>query len=190
MRNTAFTFLIGLVLLAYSCVSFETRIIRKEISKIRDSDIANLDGKFSSMSFKFCSKKGEYEYLERELLMELNREKLSPPHPQTIESYYVKLIGLDTLWIQGLDTSGSVVMDYKFPGYIKNGFFYLNNKFVDCNGIPYIIGGCRTEKTRITLSKDKDLIVQSAIDNSGAFLLIIGTGYTYNIATFFKPVNN
>ena len=78
--------------------------------------------------------------------------------------------------------------NYTFDGKLKNGYFYLNNKQVEFNGIPYLLGGSSSEKRRIGISKDNDLIVQTAIDHTGAFLLIIGTGYSYNVATFFKEI--
>jgi hypothetical protein len=87
-----------------------------------------------------------------------------------------------------VDFNGSIITNYKYDGKLKNGFFYLNNKKVKFNGIPYLFGGSRSEKTRIGLSKNNDLIVQTAIDNTGAFLLIVGSGYSYNIATFFIEV--
>jgi len=66
-------------------------------------------------------------------------------------------------------------------GKYKKGMFYLDNKFLECHGVPYIFGGCNNNKRRIGLTKNGNLLVNEAIDNSGALLLIIGAGYSYNI---------
>ena len=141
---------------------------------------------FSSISYKYCMDKGKFKLGESELISTLNRSNDKFADSIRCKSYNIKFANVKTILVQGIDTDDNTVSNYTFEGKLKNGFFYLNNKQVEFNGVPYLLGGSRSEKTRIGLSKDNDLIVQTAIDNTGAFLLIIGSGYSYNVATFFK----
>ncbi len=68
----------------------------------------------------------------------------------------------------------------------KNGFFHLDNKLRKCHGLPYILGGCFIRKTRLGLSNSGDLILNNAVDNYGAFMLILGFGYRYNVAYLYR----
>jgi hypothetical protein len=73
-------------------------------------------------------------------------------------------------------------------GKLRSGLFYLDNKFLKRNGIPYLAGGYTHHKTRIGLSKNNGLMVNYAYDNSGALLLIIGAGSSYNLGYHYKRI--
>ncbi|WP_149206403.1 hypothetical protein [Flavobacterium johnsoniae] len=59
--------------------------------------------------------------------------------------------------------------------------FYLDNKFSKCTGIPYFLGGCQSNKRRIGLSKNGNLLVNEADSNNGAFLFLFWAGTDYNL---------
>jgi hypothetical protein len=132
--------------------------------------------------------KGIFKPEKTDLIMKLNRLSSHKSDTANCKSYKIKFISADTLLVQGIDFNDSIVTNTKFDGKFEDGFFYLNNKMIEFNGIPYILGGSGSEMTRIGLSKNNDLIVQTAIDHTGAFLFVFGAGYSYNIATFFKQI--
>ncbi len=72
------------------------------------------------------------------------------------------------------------IVDTVIGGKLKEGMFYLNNKDLTINGIPFLIGGYESDKRRIGITKDNNLIVNTAIGNEGGVLFIIGAGYQYN----------
>ena len=76
-----------------------------------------------------------------------------------------------------------VIKDTLLAGKYKKGMFYLDNTFLECRGIPYLFGGCTHSKRRVGLTKSGNLLVNEAVDSSGALLIIIAAGYSYN-ATF------
>jgi len=176
------------VILTAGCASYENGLIRKERVKLAVETINSFNMTFSSKSYKYCLDKGKFESKESDLISVLNRSNEKFADSIRYKSYKITFTNIDTILVQGVDFNDSAVTNYIFDGKLKNGFFYLNNNQVEFNGVPYLLGGSRSEKTRIGLSKDNDLIVQTAIDNSGAFLLIIGSGYSYNVATFFKEI--
>lgn len=55
----------------------------------------------------------------------------------------------------------------------KDGYLYLKNKNVGFFGVPYIFGALDIKKSRITIGKDKYLVVDFAKHRSAAALLII-----------------
>lgn len=70
-----------------------------------------------------------------------------------------------------------------------NGFFYLDQKTFECVGLPFIIGGCYNCKTRIGLSEDQGLLINKAISNKGALLLVLPSGNSFNLAYNFKRIS-
>lgn len=81
----------------------------------------------------------------------------------------------------------SVRLSFKLQ---SRGMLLLGNKSVTLQGIPYILGGSESEKTRIGLAKDGGLILNHAIDDTGAILFFFMLGYSYNISYHFKRVNS
>ncbi|MBN2779162.1 MAG: hypothetical protein JXR36_16130 [Bacteroidales bacterium] len=176
------------MLLTASCTTYNNGLVRKERVKLSIETMNSFNMTFSSKSYKYCVKKGMFELKEIDLLSQLNISNYKLSNNTSYKSYKVKFISIDTLLVQGVDFNDSIVANYTFDGKLKNGYFYLNNKQVEFNGIPYLLGGSSSEKRRIGISKDNDLIVQTAVDHTGAFLLIFGAGYSYNVATFFKEI--
>lgn len=176
------------MLLTASCATYNNGLVRKERVKLSIETMNSFNMTFSSKSYKYCVKKGMFELKEIDLLSQLNKSNYKLSNNTRYKAFKVKFISIDTLLVQGVDFNDSIVANYTFDGKLKNGYFYLNNKQVEFNGIPYLLGGSSSEKRRIGISKDNDLIVQTAIDHTGAFLLIIGAGYSYNVATFFKEI--
>ncbi|ABQ08044.1 hypothetical protein [Flavobacterium johnsoniae] len=74
-----------------------------------------------------------------------------------------------------------VIKDTLLSGKLKKGMFYLDNKFSKCTGIPYFLGGCQSNKRRIGLSKNGNLLINEADSNNGAFLFLFWAGTDYNL---------
>ena len=70
----------------------------------------------------------------------------------------------------------------------RNGFIKLKNTKTNCQGIPYIFGGCDQKKMRIGFTKNEQMTVQEAVSNTGAFLFVFGTGYSYNAVYIFDAI--
>lgn len=166
-----------------SCASYSAMVPKKE--KLSIEILNTLEKTFLNTSYKDAVKKGDFKSSKRDLLSVLSiSDKVI-----NCKKYSLKLITSDTLLIKGIDSTNKVLFNKKVKGKLKNnGFFNLENPKVVYNGIPYILGGSSSKKTRIGLSTEGDLIVQKAIDHSGAFLLVIGSGYSYNSITYFKKV--
>ncbi|MEH3113006.1 hypothetical protein [Pedobacter terrae] len=81
----------------------------------------------------------------------------------------------------------TVSLSYKLQ---SRGLLLLGNKYTKFEGIPYVLGGSRSEKTRIGLAKDGGLIMNHAVDNTGAVLLFFMAGYSYNASYHFKRINS
>ncbi len=73
--------------------------------------------------------------------------------------------------------------------YKKDGFFYPRKQDLECIGFPFLIGGCYDWKTRIGTSKEGDLIVQKAISNRGALLIVFIRGYGFNLLYGFNRIS-
>jgi hypothetical protein len=70
----------------------------------------------------------------------------------------------------------------------RNGFIKLKNTKTNCQGIPYIFGGCDQKQMRIGFTKNEQMTVQEAVSNTGAFLFVFGTGYSYNAVYIFDAI--
>jgi hypothetical protein len=117
-------------------------------------------------------------------------EELIKRQPDSVGQHQIKLeiTALDKLRVS-LYRKGIIVRDTTFAGKMRNGMFIIKNKYLKCHGVPYIFGGCNNTKRRIGLLKTNNLIINEAIDNSGALLLIIGAGYKLNTAYEFERIN-
>lgn len=67
----------------------------------------------------------------------------------------------------------------------KNGMFYLSDKELEIRGVPYIFGGWYHSKGRMVISKENNLIVNTAISFAGTLLIFVEGG-SYNEAYEFQ----
>ncbi|BDU24384.1 hypothetical protein FLGSB24_11280 [Flavobacterium sp. GSB-24] len=102
-------------------------------------------------------------------------------------SVEVKLINKNTIkFITKKETAK--IDSIELSGKLKNGLFYLDNKFLKRNGVPYLAGGFTNYKTRIGLAKDNGLLVNYAYDNSGAILFLFWAGSAYNLGYHYNRI--
>lgn len=179
----------------FSCASFTKKRFRKEILNLEKVEINKLTGKYSLNPIRRYYSLGKEEAndkipdsLKRNngyyfLTNESYEKKIEFDSLRKNENnYFLSLILENTnkLKMELLENS-KVIKDTVFEGKHKNGMFYIENKYLDCNGVPFLFGGCRNNKRRIGLTKNGNLLINEALSNEGAFLLIIGAGYSYNI---------
>jgi len=179
----------------YSCASFTKKRFRKEIENLNENSISKMNGTYS-----FNPKRRYYSFVKEDandrnpdsltrnnaydfLVNESYQKKKEFDSLRNKENEYQVSLNLEngnTLNVKVLENS-NVIKDTIFTGKYKNGMFYLDNKYLDCKGIPFLFGGCRNNKRRIGLTKKGNLLINEAVSNEGAILLIIGAGHSYNV---------
>lgn len=180
----------------FSCASFSKKGFRKEIENLEETNLTKLNGKYSFYPIKkyIGNNKNQDNNVPDSLKHYdnaydlLNGELAYPPRKIGIDSLFKKeneyQIGLtlenkNKLRVQVFENL-IVIKDTVLTGKHKKGMFYLDNKFLDCWGVPYLFGGCQNNKRRIGITKKGNLLINEAIDNGGAVLLIFAGGYSYN----------
>lgn len=180
-------------MIMFSCATFSKNGFRKKVDKLEETDITKINGDYSFYPLKkYIRDKSPNNDIPDSLrsnnaydfLMNENYQKrIEFDSLRKQENKYqvrLNLIDKKNLKIEVLENLVKI-KDTLLTGKYKKGMFYLDNKFLECHGVPYIFGGCNNNKRRIGLTKNGNLLVNEAIDNSGALLLIIGAGYSYNI---------
>lgn len=182
-----------LSMIMFSCATFSKNGFRKKVDKLEETDITKINGDYSFYPLKkyirdkspnndipdSLRSNNAYDFLMNENYQK-RKEFDSQRKPENKYQVRLNLIDKKNLKIEVLENLVKI-KDTLLTGKYKKGMFYLDNKFLECHGVPYIFGGCNNNKRRIGLTKNGNLLVNEAIDNSGALLLIIGAGYSYNI---------
>lgn len=185
------------------CASYSKRKIRKELDNLEKTDISRLEGNyFINPTKKYYSygktqndnkpdslkNNNAYQFILNTNFRKINiNDNVRKENNKLLLN--IKFKSENLLSIK-LYKDCWIVHDSILSGKYKNGMFYLNNKFLDCNGVPYLFGGCRNNKRRIGLTKKGNLLVNEAVTNEGAVLLIIGTGYSYNLTYEYQRIYN
>ena len=179
----------------FSCASFTKKRFRKEIANLEKVEINKLNGNYSLNPVRRYYSLGKEEpndkipdSLKRNngyyfLTNESYKKKSEFDSLRNSKNEYCLSLILENsnkLKVKLLENS-NVISDTIFEGKHKNGMFYINNKYLDCDGVPFLFGGCRNNKRRIGLTKNGNLLINEAVSNEGALLLIIGAGYSYNV---------
>jgi len=187
-----------LTLFFLGCASFSKKEFRKQSTSLTEKNINELNGKYSFYPIKRFGKRFvnknidslKYTNSYQKIINESWNEKQKFDSILKKESLYsinLKFTEAKKLHISLLE-NGVVLRDTIFNGKLKNGMFYIDNKFLKCKGVPYLFGGCQNNKRRIGLSESNDLIINEAVSNEGAILLIFGAGVRYNSSFKFKRI--
>lgn len=177
------------------CASFSKQSFRKEYDKLSKGNLSDLNGKYMLLPIKnFDNGFSNYESNIDLYSIIVNkpwkteRNKLDSLYYAT-KNYLVNLNLKDkTKLTVRLYENNNLLRDTILTGKLKKGMFYINNTKLDCHGIPYVLGGCSTNKRRIAISKQNNIIVNTAVDNTGAFLFVIGAGHSYNSTYEFEKI--
>jgi len=183
--------------LLLNCASFSNKDFKNDYTKINESELNSFNGKYSFFPIKKFDKKNansdfdlsknvinSYNYSTNEILKFDDRDSILNGQ----NTYYIQLnILTNTELSVELFKNNNSIKKQQIKGELKkDGMFYLDNKHLKCNGIPYLFGGCNNNKRRITLSKNNNLIINEALDNTGALLFLFWAGQSYNGVYEFK----
>ena len=192
IRKTYILSITLIALLFFSCATFSKKQFRKEVKHLKKQSIIELNGDYSFNPTKKYSNlnKIDPEFNNAYQLMVNNNHKdriKFDSIQKNKNEYFINLNiqGDNELRLKVFKNTG-LIKDTIILGKYKKGMFYLDNNFLDCHGIPFIFGGCRNNKRRIGLMKNGNLIINEAVSNEGALLLIFGSGYRYNISYEYK----
>jgi hypothetical protein len=189
--------LLSVSVLLPNCASFSNKDFKNDYTKINESELNSFNGKYSFFPIKKFNKKNansdfdlsknvinSYNYSTNEILKFDDRDSIL--NGQT--TYHIQLNILDDkeLSVELFKNNNSIKKQQIKGELKKDGMFYLDNKYLKCNGIPYLFGGCNNNKRRITLSKNHNLIINEALDNTGALLFLFWAGQSYNGVYEFK----
>ncbi|MBZ4036030.1 hypothetical protein K6T82_14750 [Flavobacterium sp. 17A] len=191
MKSTVLTFLI--ILLFSSCASFSDKMIKENKSALSENDLSKLEGKYELFPDLKYDEKGNATTIDSQesrarynLNYFIKSEKSKFDYSQ---GYVVEVKLLDKNRFQFItQKDNQIIENIEVGGKLKNGLFYLDNKYLKRNGVPYLAGGYDNHKTRIGLSKDNGLLVNYAYDNSGAVLFMFWAGSSYNLGYHYKRI--
>lgn len=202
MENKKLDILITIFLVSVfsSCATFSKKGFRKEIKNLKPETISKLNGNYSFNPVKRYSDYGKPESNDSipDPLMRnnaymylLNKTPNKGEEFDSISSkknnFHINLTieANNLLKIRVLENS-KIIKDTILVGKYRNGMFYVNNNFLKCHGIPYLFGGCSNNKRRIGITKKGSLLINEAVCNEGAMLLLIGAGENYNLTYEYK----
>lgn len=168
-----------------SCAFFKSHLISGERKYLKEEDLASLNSSYEVVGFKGGISKRDIHETRENSAYRLGFSMDTMAFSLKGKRLDIKLLSVDTIQFTFADSKG-VFARFVIPGKLKHGCYYLKNTILECHGLPYILGGCNNEKTRIGLTKNNDLFIQNAVDNTGAFLLIFASGYSYNYVSFYK----
>lgn len=198
MKSTFRIFLILLISISLlNCASFSAKDFKKNYTSINPDNLHLFDGKFSFFPIKKFDKKTEHSNIETlkkyiNLYNFITNESVKFNDIDSIlngkVNYQIelKIISDKELSVE-LFKNNQRIKKQQIKGELKkDGMFYLDNKFLKCTGIPYLFGGCQNNKRRIAISNTNNLIVNEALDNTGALLFLFWAGQSYNSAYEFQ----
>ena len=180
-----------------NCASFSTKDFKNDYTRINESNLLSFNGKYSFYPIKKFDKKdpnsqydisqniiNSYNYITNDILKFDDKDSIV----KGLTEYHIELNLINNTDLDvALFKNNKSIKKQQIKGELKkDGMFYLDNKYLKCNGIPYLFGGCNNNKRRITLSKNNNLIINEALDNTGALLFIFWAGQSYNGVYEFK----
>jgi len=183
--------LIALLLLA-SCASYKSSLIKSRKVKLTENTLDSFEGNFEFYYYAYCVTKDSIWYPltdgHNNLLNSLNRT-----YNDSTDLAYCKCSfpNRNLFSIQCYNENDSCFLSQDFEGKLKsNGFFNLKNQYFKIDRIPFLFGGWNHSKTRIGITNDNELLIQSATDNWGAILVLFGAGISFNKVTYFEKYNS
>lgn len=183
---------IAFCILFSGCASFSDRSIKRHKVKLNKNEISKISGTYQLFPDLAYTKNGVAETLRYQPITEHFHQYISKRgiYFKPSENVTVDVRVMDNNQIRFHFKKDSIIVDgVTLSAKLQSrGLLLLGNKYVEFQGVPYILGGSKSEKTRIGLASDGGLILNHAYDNSGALLLFIGAGLSYDSAFHFKRI--
>lgn len=175
------------------CASFSHgRITGRNVKKLTLDNLNQLTGTYSfSPDFSY-DEKGNPENItgdsEKDYFYQYVAKK--EININSVDKYFITLnyAKRDSISIS-IKKENRTIDSLILPARLQSrGLIKIGKTDVKIHGIPYLLGSSESKKTRIGLGKDGGLIVNHASDYSGALLLIIAAGRSYDFTYHFKRV--
>lgn len=170
------------ILFFQSCASFQ-----KSVSNpvhLNKKNISELNGKYKishieadSIQKKHWTNNNFFREIERKTLKDALRL-------DSLKTYEFELKAIDQKSVNfKFIKNGKVFKEKTLKGkFKKDGYFYLKNRNVEFLGIPYLAGAIHINKSRLSKTKEGNLIFDLTHHQSGAFFLVVfldGTSWKY-----------
>ncbi len=187
MKN--FFLILLLALFFNSCVSFDRKLIKDDMTTLKKENVSLINGEFEFKGYEHINAGNQKSDRLRTVA-----EMLNIKNPNISESDKVSVKAVSNLKDKSYEVqfmilkNDSLKYSFKYDAKFKKGVLVLKNHTVKCHGIPYLLGGCRGFKSRIGLTGKNDLFIQDYYNNDGAFLLIMGSGYSINYVEKYKRI--
>jgi len=187
-----------------SCASFSKSEIRRELVQIEKENLSQLDGLYTldfTKAYQIGSASNVQELLpvsewqtnayDFSLNNSDDTRLLFNPEVSSEVTYQLSLkLENDTELRVGVLEDSEEIASTVLKGKYKGGMFYLDDNFQDCEGIPYLFGGCYTNNRRIGLTQSGNLLINRAIKDTGAVLFLMRSGYKYNVSYEYDRVSS
>jgi len=182
------------VMFGSGCASFSHgRIIGRNIEKLTSDNLNQLTGTYSFTPDFSYDKRGNPERITRSSEKDYFYRYVAKKeiNIDSVDKYFIALTYVkgDSISIS-IKKENLIIDSLILPVRLQSrGLLKIGKMEVVYNGVPYLLGGSQSKKTRIGLSKDGGLILHHAVDGSGAFLFLIWAGRGYDLAYHFKRLN-
>lgn len=188
--NLIILVIISIVSLA-SCASFNNKISKKESIKLTKETIHNINGTYEFQPFKSFGASGKRVYdidtdtESIDFYILGTRLTFGPKSSYTVD---VRVISKNEISFT-FKNKDTLVFETTIKMKLRsNGLVYLKNKHVKVKGIPFVFGGITSNKMRIGLSKEGNLLLNYAYDSFASILIMAG-GNSYNRSHHYKKIN-
>ncbi|AWK03895.1 hypothetical protein HYN56_06490 [Flavobacterium crocinum] len=175
-----------------SCASFSDKMVKNNKENLSENDLSKLEGTYELFPDLRYNEKGSAELINSQdsRVSDLNYfVSFKETKQDGFGSYFVDINFVSGNKLKFTTKKDNVEIEsFEVGGKLKNGLFYLDNRYLKRNGIPYLAGGYTNYKTRIGLAKDDGLLVNYAYDNSGAILFLFWAGSDYNLGYHYKRI--
>lgn len=194
-------FLIFLTLHLSSCgASFKKRHFKHDLQKLNQKNYQLLDGTYSVNPKSVYHSKSK-NFFSDSIFRKMNTYNLFVNEPIKFSKLdTIEFINSNKKFALRFISSEQIEIIYLINDVIKsreiingkikrNGLFYLDNKYFESKGIPYLWGGIDVKKRRIGLSKSGNLIFNGAYCREGALLFLFAAGTSYNTVYEIEKIN-
>lgn len=165
-----------------SCATFPKNIENQYI--INKENVFSLNGKYSlneiyrgsltdSTSFSFSkSDLGFNHTFFDEIDSRISAKRIEIDSSKNY-SFVLKVLNsknIEIIYLENITTIRRQTIKYKLKG---DGYLYLKNRNFKIKGIPYLIGSFDVKKIRLTLNKEKNLLLETSEFSSGGVALLM-----------------
>jgi hypothetical protein len=188
--------LILLLFIFTNCASYSRKEFKIELVKIKSIEYLSLNGKYESKPFRFFGEQSNWNTEDslktKNLLGVYERIQNKAPYYDKTEILDYEFIKLNFKpngkLLYELILNDSVIKKDSVNYKVNNGMIKLKNSFYKCEGVPFLLGGCRNGRIRLGISKNNNLILNKSYDQYGALLIVFGAGLNNNSTYEYRKI--